>query len=104
MSELEEMSIKKLPSAKALMKSSELSINLEKPICLDYYLASCNKLCKIARNGPDGDKFLFKNEEEYTSPLQSMYKITSDSPNDTDDYILETQNSVYIVSGLMLAA
>ena len=102
MSELQEMSIKKLPSTKALIKSSELSINLEKPICLDYYLASCNKLCRIARDGPDGEKFLFKSQEEYTSPLKTMYKITNDSPNDTD-YILETQNSIYIVSGLMLA-
>jgi len=102
MSQLEQMSIQKPPSVKAMMKATELAMETEKPICLDYYIASCNKLCKIARNGADGDKFLFKGQEEYTSPLKTMYKIADDSTNDVDDYILETQNSIYIISGLML--
>ena len=93
----------KLPSAKALLKAAEMSISLEKPICLDYYVASCNKECKIARDGPDGDKFLYKNPEEYTSPLKSMFKITGCDTGEGDDFILETQNSIYLVSGHMLA-
>ena len=91
----------KLPSAKSLLKASEMSMSLEKPMCLDYYTASCMKECKIARDGAGGDKFLFKNSEEYTSPLKSMFKIANDQ--DSDDFILETQNSIYIVSGLMLS-
>ena len=38
MSQLEQMSIQKLPSVKAMMKATELSMDTEKPICLDYYI------------------------------------------------------------------
>ena len=64
-----------IPSSNALSKSAEMSISLDKPICLDYYVASCQKECKIARDGESGDKFLYKSQEEYTSPLKSMFKI-----------------------------
>lgn len=89
------MSNSKIPCVECLSQVADMSIKLEKPICLDYYNASLSKECKIARDGPNGDKFLYKNNEEYTSPLKSMFKVG-------DDIILETQNSLYIVSENMI--
>lgn len=87
------------PSSKSLVKAAEMCIKFEKPLCLDYYLDSVNKTCKIGIDGDD--KVLYKNQEEYTSPLKSMFKIV-DENTDSPDYILETLNSIYIVSGNML--
>tara|TARA_Y100000389_G_C17368694_1_gene467786 strand:+ start:867 stop:1142 length:276 start_codon:yes stop_codon:yes gene_type:complete len=85
----------KTPCIECLKTVAEMSIRLEKPICLDYYLSSCEKTCQIARDGPDGDKLLYKNQEEYTSPLKSMFKVGG-------DMVLETQNSLYVVSQSMI--
>ena len=89
------------PSQKTLTKAAQMAISIEKPICLDYYKASLNKECKIGLDGQD--KVLYKNESEYTSPLQSMFKIVDDNQVGNSEYILETQNSIYIISGAMLA-
>jgi len=91
-----------IPSTKSLIQCAQMAVKLEKPICLDYYTASCKKECRIGRDGPNGAKFLHKNEEEYTSPLESMFKVENDD-NNPDDFLLETQNSIYIVSGLMFS-
>tara|TARA_Y100000389_G_scaffold205145_2_gene264090 strand:- start:18094 stop:18387 length:294 start_codon:yes stop_codon:yes gene_type:complete len=91
-----------LPSGNAMLKAAEMSIKLDKPICMDYYVSSYEKDCKIAKDGGDGDKFLYKNPEEYTSPLKNMYKI-SGSSSEISDFILETQNSIYMISGNMLS-
>ena len=90
------MSNSKTPCVECLTKVAEMSIRLEKPICLDYYTDSLNKKCQIARDGPDGDKFLYKSQDEYTSPLKSMFKVGG-------DIILETQNSIYLVSNNMIS-
>ena len=82
-----------VPSNSCLQNAAKIAIKNEKPILLDYYVDSMKKECKIVKN-EEGDKFLFKNKEEYTSPLVSMFKIEN-------DVVLETQNSIYIVSGKM---
>lgn len=82
-----------VPSTSCLENAAKIAIKNEKPILLDYYVDSMKKECKIVKN-EEGDKFLFKNKEEYTSPLVSMFKIEN-------DVVLETQNSIYIVSGKM---
>ena len=92
-----------VPSSTALLRAAEMSISVDKPICLDYYVASHNKECKIARDSAEGDKFLYKNPEEYTSPLKGMFKIPVSENNTTNfDLIFETQNSIYLASGNML--
>tara|TARA_B100001250_G_scaffold131367_1_gene112178 strand:+ start:177 stop:497 length:321 start_codon:yes stop_codon:yes gene_type:complete len=92
------------PSPKTLLQAARMAIDLDKPICLDYYVASYNKNCKIARDGTEGEKFLYKNPEEYTSPLKGMFKVDPgpDSQNSSYDLIFETQNSIYLASGNML--
>jgi hypothetical protein len=79
-----------VPSNSCLQNAAKIAIKNEKPILLDYYLDSMKKECKIVKN-QEGEKFLFKNKDEYTSPLVSMFKIET-------DVVLETQNSIYLVS------
>ena len=59
----------------------------------DYYDDSVNKECKIVKS--NDDKLLYKSNDEYTSPLVAMYRVGA-------DIILETQNTIYIVSGKMI--
>jgi hypothetical protein len=37
------------------------------------------------------EKLLVKSEEEYTSPIQKIYKVEN-------DFIIMTENSIYLVS------
>jgi hypothetical protein len=56
---------------------------------LDYWVNSVEKKVIIGvRDG--GEKLLVKNEEEYTSPINKVYKVKN-------DYIIETENSLYLV-------
>jgi hypothetical protein len=62
----------------------------DKPIMLDYWSLSCAKTVVIGVRG-GGEKLLVKNEDEYTSPILKVYKVG-------EQYIVETENSLYIVS------
>ncbi|AII17224.1 hypothetical protein JO84_gp303 [Aureococcus anophagefferens virus] len=75
-----------------LVKAATIALENEKQISFDYFEASSNKECKIVKN--EEDKLLYKSNEEYTSPLVAMYKFST-------NIILETQNTVYIVSSNM---
>jgi len=82
-----------LPSDKVLIHAAKLALEHDKPILLDYYKET--KPTGKAFLGQDkdtGEKILVKSVEEYTSPVQKMFKAK-------DDYIIVTENSIYIVSG-----
>lgn len=79
-----------LPSAGVLLKAAQLAIEHDAPICLDYYNDSIEKKCCIGVQ-EDGTKFLVKSDSEYTSTIQQVYKCES-------CYIIETENSLYIIS------
>ena len=93
------MESSKLPLNETLQKAAEISMKEDKPICLDYFMLSITALCCIARDKL-GNKVLFKNDTEFTSPLLHMFKV--EATKDYSEYIFETQNSVYVVSGNML--
>ena len=80
----------RLPSEVTLKHAAKLGIVEDKPIMFDYWTASLDKKSLIGiREG--GEKLLVKSEDEYTSPISKFYK--SDK-----DYIIITENSIYIVS------
>ena len=80
----------RLPTGTTLQHCAKLGIVEDKPIMLDYWTASCDKEVLIGvRDG--GEKLLVKSEEEYTSPVSKIYKVES-------EYIIITENSIYIVS------
>jgi hypothetical protein len=78
-----------LPSASVLLRAAQVAMEQDKPIYLDYYADSVAKSCCIGVN--DAEKYLVKNESEYTSTIQSVFKCET-------CYIVMTENSLYIVS------
>lgn len=81
-----------VPNEKVLSHAAKIAIEQDKPILLDYYVDTKSGKAFLGEDGETKEKILVKNPEEYTSPVQKMFKAK-------DDYIIVTENSVYIVSG-----
>jgi hypothetical protein len=80
----------KLPSGITLQHCAKIAIVEDRPIMFDYWTASCDKEVLIGVR-ESGEKLLVKNEEEYTSPISKIYKVEG-------EYIIMTENSIYVVS------
>lgn len=80
----------RLPTGTTLQHCAKLSVVEDKPIMFDYWTASCDKKVLIGVREND-EKLLVKSEEEYTSPVQKIYKVET-------EYIIITENSIYVVS------
>lgn len=78
------------PSATCLQHACKLAIVDDKPIMLDYWTDSLEEKVLIGVREND-EKLLVRNEDEYTSPIAKIYKVD-------DNYIILTENSLYIVS------
>ena len=81
-----------LPCDKVLIHAARIAIEQDKPILLDYYKETRAGTAFLGEDGDTKEKILVKSAEEYTSPIQKMFKAG-------DDCIIVTENSVYIVSG-----
>ena len=82
-----------LPNEKVLVHAAKIAMEQDKPILLDYYKdTKSGGSAFLGEDKETKEKILVKNPEEYTSPVQKMFKAK-------DDYIIVTENSVYIVSG-----
>lgn len=79
-----------LPPASVLLRASQLAIDDDKPIYLDYFHDSLEKKCCVGVQ-PDNTKYLVKSDSEYTSTIQNIFKCET-------CYIIATENSLYIVS------
>ena len=80
----------RLPSDVTLQHATKLSIVDDKPILLDYWTSSLEKKALVGVRD-NGEKLLVKSEEEYTSTIAKFYKSGT-------EYIIITENSIYIVS------
>ena len=80
----------RLPSGTTLQHCAKLGIVEDKPIMFDYWTASCDKDVLIGVRD-NGEKLLVKSADEYTSPISKIYKVES-------EYIIITENSIYVVS------
>lgn len=80
----------RFPGMKTLMHVIKMAITEDKPIILDYWTLSLEKMAMIGLKEEDNEKLLVKNEEEYTSPIQKIIKIEN-------DYVITTENSIYLV-------
>jgi hypothetical protein len=58
---------------------------------LDYWLESHNNGKVMIGVRDTEEKILVRSEEEYTSPISKVYKVG-------EEFILITENSIYIVS------
>ena len=80
----------RLPTEATLKHAAKISIMEDKPILLDYWTSSLDKKSLIGVK-ETGEKLLVKSEEEYTSNIAKFYKSGT-------DYIVITENSIYVVS------
>lgn len=79
----------RLPDPLTLQQAAKLAIVEDKQIMMDYWTSSIEKTVLIGVQ-PSTEKLLVRNNQEYTSPIAKIYKIAS-------DYIIVTENSIYIV-------
>jgi len=82
----------KVPSATTLLNAAKLAIQRDMPIQLDYFVDSADGKAFLGEDAQTNEKMLVKNSEEYTSHIQKIYKAG-------DDFIIMTENSIYLVSG-----
>lgn len=78
-----------LPSSVCMQHAFKLSVVEDKPIYLDYWVSSCDSDALIGIR-ESGEKLLVKSEDEYTSSITKLFKVS-------DEYIVMTENSIYIV-------
>ena len=81
-----------LPGVTTLQHAARLSIKEDKPIMLDYFMDTYTNKAFMGEDQETKEKMLIKSNEEFTSLVQKVYKVL-------DDYIITTENSIYIVSG-----
>jgi hypothetical protein len=75
---------------KTLDNAVKIAIKEDKPIMMDYYTNSLNGTAMIGvREG--NEKMLVKSADEYTSTISKTFKSGN-------EYIVQTENSIYIVS------
>ena len=81
-----------IPSALTLTHAARIAIKQDKPIMLDYYVETMEGSAYIGEDKDTKEQMLMKSPEEFTSLIQKLYKVA-------DDYIILTENSLYVVSG-----
>lgn len=78
-----------IPDDKTLHNCAKLAVKYDKPILLDYYHDSTiEKACIGICN--NNEKIIIKSKDEYTSPIQNVFKVG-------DNYITLTENSIYVL-------
>lgn len=98
MSATEDKSSIRTPSTETLAYAFKLSVDHDKPIMTDYWTDSLsNKIfIGVKEDEEKKEKLLIKSSEEYTSPIQNILKSKG-------EYIIATENSIYIVSSSITA-
>lgn len=81
-----------LPSHTTLLQASKIAIEQDRAIMLDYFRQTANGTAFLGEDPETKDKILVKSKEEFTSMIKKLYKAG-------DDFIILTENSLYIVSG-----
>jgi len=81
-----------VPNEKTLQHAAKIAVEQDKPIMLDYYNDTKNSKAFLGEDPDTKERILVKNAEEYTSPIQKIFKTAT-------DYIVLTENSIYIVAG-----
>jgi hypothetical protein len=83
-----------MPSPAVLIQAAKLAMAQDKPILLDYFMDSATDKAFVGMDPETNEQMLVKSADEFTSLIQKMYKVGN-------DYIIMTENSIYITSGLM---
>lgn len=81
-----------LPSAQSLLQACKLAIEQDRAIMLDYYRQTANGTAFLGEDPETKERILVKSKEEFTSLIKKLYKVG-------EDFIILTENSLYIASG-----
>ena len=81
-----------MPSAQVLVHAAKLAMEQDKPIQLDYYRDTAMQKAFLGEDQETKEKMLVKSSDEFTSLIKKVYKVG-------DEYIILTENSIYLVSG-----
>jgi hypothetical protein len=81
-----------LPSTQTLLQAAKLAIEQDRAILLDYYQQTANGTAFLGEDPDTKERILVKSKEEFTSLIKKLYKSG-------DDFIIITENSIYLVSG-----
>ena len=81
-----------LPSAQSLLQACKLAIEQDRAIMLDYYRQTASGTAFLGEDPETKERILVKSKEEFTSLIKKLYKVG-------EDFIILTENSLYIVSG-----
>jgi hypothetical protein len=81
-----------IPSEKVLLAAAKIAIEQDKPIYFDYYADTANNKAFMGEDSDTKEKLLIKSTEDFTSLVIKVWKVEA-------DYLVMTENSIYIVSG-----
>jgi hypothetical protein len=81
-----------LPATQTLLQATKLAIEQDRAIMLDYYVQTGNGTAFLGEDPDTKERILVKSKEEFTSLVKKLYKVG-------DDFIILTENSLYLVSG-----
>ena len=81
-----------MPSPQTMMQAAKLALNEDRAIMLDYYRESCKGIAFLGEDADTKERILVKSKEEFTSLIKKLYKVG-------EDFIIITENSVYVVGG-----
>jgi hypothetical protein len=82
-----------LPNDRTLKHAARIAIEQDKPILLDYFNDTHDGKAFIGEDETSKEKMLVRSEDEYTSLIQKILRVA-------EDYIVITENSIYIISGV----
>ena len=80
------------PSVQTLVQAAKFAMEQDRAIMLDYYRETANGTAFLGEDPQTSERILVKSKEEFTSLIKKLYKAG-------DDFIILTENSIYIVSG-----
>jgi len=80
------------PSANTMWNAAKLAIKEDRAIMLDYYVDTHKNTAFLGIDPETSDRILVKSKEEFTSLVKKSYKVD-------EDFIIVTENSLYVVSG-----
>lgn len=81
-----------LPSATILIQAAKIAIEQDRAIMLDYYRQTAKGTAFLGEDPDTKERILVKSKDEFTSMIKKLYKVE-------EDYIILTENSLYLVSG-----
>jgi hypothetical protein len=80
-----------IPCDKIMATAARIAIQEDKPIMLDYYCDTRDGRAFLGEDSATKEKMLVRSDQEYTSPISKIFKVG-------EDYIVLTENSIYIAS------